>query len=77
MSIARNVSLIALAALLSGCAVPATNYSSQPGAEQALAKCRAQADNRPAAEPVNPFGTVADQNQYVVDCMKSAGYKIQ
>jgi len=71
------MSLIALVALLSGCAVPATNYSSQPGAEQALAKCRAQADNRPTDTPANPFGTVANQNQYVVDCMKAAGYKIQ
>ena len=71
------MSIIAFAALLCGCAVPTTDYSSQPGAKQALAKCRAQADTRPANEPANPFGTVADQNQYVVNCMKAAGYKVQ
>jgi hypothetical protein len=72
----RNMSLIALTAFLSGCALPASDYSGQPGAKQALAKCRAQADTRPSPT-ANPFGTVADQNQYIVDCMRAAGYKIQ
>jgi len=76
MSFARIVSGIALAAFLSGCAVPSTYYPNDPPAKQALAKCRAQSDERPAPTP-NPFGAVADQNQYVVDCMKAAGYKIQ
>ena len=73
---ARIISLIALAALLSGCALPASNYSGQPGAKQALAKCRAQADTRPAASD-NPFANVTDQNQYIIDCMRAAGYKMQ
>ena len=73
---ARSVSLIALMALLSGCALPASNYSGQPGAKQALAKCRTQADTRPSASD-NPFADVADQNQYIIDCMRAAGYKMQ
>ena len=70
------LALIGFAALLSGCAVPATNFSKDPGAKQALAKCRAQANTQPTSE-ANPFAATADQNQYVIDCMKAAGYKMQ
>ena len=76
MVFARTMSLIALAALLSACAVPSTYYPDRPEAKQALAKCREQSAEQPASTP-NPFGAVADQNQYVVDCMKAAGYNVQ
>ena len=76
MRCARTLSWIALAALLTGCAVPSTNFSKAPDAQAALARCRAQSNERPASDP-NPFGAVADQNQFVVDCMKRAGYNVQ
>jgi len=76
MSAARTLSWIALAACLTGCAVPSTYYPDDPAAKAALAKCRTQSDEQPNATP-NPFGAVADQNQYVIDCMKAAGYNIQ
>ena len=76
MVFARTISLIALAALLAGCAVPSTYYPNDPAAKAALAKCRAQSGAHTGDTP-NPFGAVADQNQYVIDCMKAAGYKIQ
>jgi len=70
------LSWIAFAALLSGCAIPSSNYSREPGAKAALAKCRAQSNTQPVSSP-NPFEATADQNQYVVDCMKAAGYRMQ
>jgi hypothetical protein len=76
MSFARALSLIALAALLTGCALPSTDYPKDSKTQDALDKCRTQAAQQPAATP-NPFGVVADQNAYVVDCMKAAGYNIQ
>jgi hypothetical protein len=76
MSCARTISLIALAAFLTGCAVPSTNFSKDPATQQALVKCRAQAGAQPAASP-NPFAVTADQNQFVIDCMKMAGYNVQ
>ena len=76
MSFARTMSLIALAALLSGCAIPSTDYSKDPGAQQALVKCRSQSNAQPVSS-ANPFAATADQNQYVIDCMKAAGYTMQ
>ena len=76
MSFARTISMIALAAFLTGCALPSTDYPDRPEVKQALAKCRAQSAAQPASTP-NPFGVAADQNEYVVDCMKAAGYNIQ
>jgi hypothetical protein len=76
MSCARTIPLIALAVTLAGCAVPSTNFSKDPATQQALVKCRAQASAQPAASP-NPFAVTADQNQYVIDCMKAAGYNMQ
>lgn len=76
MCFARTMSLIALLAPLSGCAIPSTNFSKDPDTQAALARCRAQSDAQPAATS-NPFGAVADQNQYVIDCMKAAGYTMQ
>jgi hypothetical protein len=76
MCLARTISLIALAALLSGCAIPSSNYSREPGAKAALAKCRAQSNEQPVSSD-NPFAATADQNQYVIDCMKAAGYNMQ
>ena len=76
MGFARTMSWLALAALLSGCAVPSTDYPDRPEAKAALARCRAQSADQPASTD-NPFGAVADQNQYVIDCMKRAGYDIQ
>ena len=73
---ARVMTLIAFAALLSGCAVPSSNFSREPAAKQALAKCRAQA-NTQLVSTDNPVAAVAEQNQYVIDCMKAAGYTMQ
>ena len=61
MQFARIMPPIALAALLSGCALPATNFSKDPATQQALVKCRAQAQTQPASSP-NPFAATADQN---------------
>jgi hypothetical protein len=76
MVFARTLSWIALAALLSGCAIPSTNFSKDPATQQALVKCRAQAGAHSGPSP-NPFAVTADQNQYVIDCMKAAGYTMQ
>ena len=76
MVFARTMALIALGACLSGCAIPSTNYARDPGTQAALAKCRAQLDSQPNSSP-NPFETVADQNQYVISCMKRSGYEMQ
>ena len=80
MHFARTISLIALpwiaSAALSGCAVPSTNFSKDPATQQALVKCRAQAGPHSGSSP-NPFEATADQNQYVIDCMKAAGYRMQ
>ena len=76
MVFTRTMSLITLATLLSGCAVPSTNFSKDPATQQALVKCRAQAGAHSSSSP-NPFAATADQNQYVIDCMKAAGYNMQ
>jgi hypothetical protein len=76
MVFARIFSLIAVGACLAGCAIPSTNFSRDPATQAALARCRAQLDSQPASSS-NPFAEVADQNQYVIDCMKRAGYEMQ
>ena len=76
MVFGRILSVIALGAWLSGCAIPSTNFSKDPATQAALVKCRSQAGPHSGTSP-NPFEVTADQNQYVIDCMKQAGYPMQ
>jgi hypothetical protein len=71
-----GVTLAAVTAL-QGCAVNTDDFAGQPGAAAALAKCRLEAYQLPiTANPAaSPFTVAAMQNQYLLDCMKAAGYQ--
>lgn len=85
------VTLMLMAFALAGCATSASDYSYAPmrysappapashGAQAALDQCRAQSNMVPAMAnaAANPFFAAASQQQYVVDCMRAAGYQIQ
>ena len=61
--------------VLSGCAADISDYSGQPGARAALAQCRVQAGGA-ASKDADPFAVVAQQQQYINDCMKAKGFRI-
>lgn len=65
--------------ILGGCAATPDDYAGQPGAQQALAKCRVQAGALPSNTnaAANPLMAGAMQQQYLNDCMKAAGYQIR
>ena len=61
--------------LLCGCAADISDYSGQPGARAALAQCRVQAGGA-AKSDANAFEVVSQQQQYINDCMKAKGFRI-
>jgi uncharacterized lipoprotein YajG len=70
--------ILVISVLLAGCAATPEDYAGQRGADQALAKCRAQSNMSPAMAnaQANPLFAAAMQQQYVNDCMKAAGYRL-
>ena len=67
--------LVLVGVLLCGCAADISDYSGQPGARAALAQCRVQAGGS-ATTDADPFSVVAQQQQYINDCMKAKGFRI-
>lgn len=70
--------LLVLAVCVAGCATTADNYGGGPEASQALAECRAASNSSPALvnAAANPFFAAAEQQQYVVDCMRARGFTL-
>lgn len=74
---ATATAVLTLVLILAACAAQPEDYAGQPGAGQALSKCRQQAMMLPSNTnaQANPMFAAAMQEQYVTDCMKAAGYR--